>query len=67
MRNKQYEKTIAKLVSKVDMLEAELIYLNKILIEAGFPEGIRTLKASVEELLEEEVEVARSQRKGIEY
>ncbi len=52
MSNKQYEKTIAKLVSKVDHLEMELVYLNKILIKAGFPEGIRTLKDTVEELLE---------------
>ncbi|MBM3191484.1 MAG: hypothetical protein FJZ63_02355 [Chlamydiae bacterium] len=53
MNNKQYEKTIAKLVSKIDQLETELVYLNKILMEAGFPEGIKTLKSSVEELLEE--------------
>jgi len=52
MSTKQYEKTIAKLVSKVDHLETELVYLNKILIKAGFPEGIRTLKDTVEELLE---------------
>lgn len=53
---KQYEKTIAQLESKVDQLEAELIYLNKILIEVGFCEGIKTLKSSVEELIEEGVE-----------
>lgn len=67
MDNKQYEKTIAKLESKADMLEAELIYLNKILIEAGFPEGIVTLKASVEELLEEGVEAARPQKGVADY
>jgi type II secretory pathway component PulJ len=52
MSTKQYEKTIAKLVSKIDHLETELVYLNRILIQAGFPEGIRTLKDTVEELLE---------------
>jgi hypothetical protein len=52
--NKQYEKTIAKLVSKIDQLETELVYLNKILIQVGFTEGIKTLKQSVEELIEEE-------------
>ncbi len=52
--NKQYEKTIAKLVTKIDQLETELVYLNKILIQVGFTEGIKTLKQSVEELIEEE-------------
>lgn len=52
--SKQYEKTIAKLVSKIDQLETELVYLNKILIQVGFTEGIKTLKQSVEELIEEE-------------
>jgi hypothetical protein len=64
MDNKQYEKTIAKLVSKVDMLEAELVYLNKILVQVGFPEGIATLKASVEELLEEDLETAKLYLEG---
>lgn len=54
MSNKQYEKTIAKLVSKIDQLETELVYLNKILIQVGFEQGIRTLKQSVEELIEDE-------------
>ncbi len=42
---------IARLESKVDLLESELSYLNHILIECGFPEGIATLKMTVEELL----------------
>lgn len=46
-------KTIASLESKVDMLEAELSYLNLILTHCGFPEGINTLKSTVEELLSE--------------
>ena len=57
MDNIDYNKllgTIASLESKVDMLESELSYLNEILIRCGFPEGISTLKATVEELLEEE-------------
>lgn len=45
---------IAHLESKVDMLEAELVYLNQILIESGFPEGIETLKSAVEEVLAED-------------
>ncbi len=46
--------TIASLESKIDMLETELTYLNKILIDCGFPEGIETLKMTVHELLQEQ-------------
>ncbi|HEX2583021.1 MAG TPA: hypothetical protein VHL30_02785 [Chlamydiales bacterium] len=45
---------IAALESKIDMLETELDYLNKMLVECGFPEGIKTLKMTVQELLEED-------------
>lgn len=51
--NAKYEKIIAKLITKIDQLETELFYLNKILVKAGFPEGIKTLKETVEEVLEE--------------
>lgn len=44
---------IAALESRVDHLETELSYLNKILIQCGFPEGIATLKESVMEMLQE--------------
>jgi hypothetical protein len=44
---------IAGLESKVDQLEAELSHLNEVLVRCGFPEGIKTLKATAEELLEE--------------
>ena len=43
----------ANLESQVDLLEAELTYLNGLLIDVGFPEGIETLKATAEELLAE--------------
>lgn len=42
---------VAKLESQVDHLESELTYMNGLLIEVGFPEGITTLKATAEELL----------------
>ncbi len=48
--------SVAYLESKVDMLEAELQYLNTMLVRCGFPEGVTTLKATVEELLAEEAE-----------
>ena len=45
---------VAHLESRVDMLESELSYLNMMLVRCGFPDGVTTLKASVEELLAEE-------------
>ena len=42
---------IALLESQVDLLETELTTLNDLLISCGFMEGIKTLKATVEELL----------------
>ena len=50
----QLKGRVAYLESKVDMLEAELIYLNDMLMRCGFPEGTQTLKETVEELLAEE-------------
>jgi hypothetical protein len=44
---------IAGLESKVDYLEAELGYVNLLLLKCGFPEGIKTLKKTVEDLLSE--------------
>lgn len=44
---------VAVLESRIDFLETELSYLNNLLVECGFPEGIITLKATAEELLEE--------------
>ena len=52
--NNDLRSKVACLESKVDMLESELSYLNDMLIRCGFPEGIMTLKATVEELLAEE-------------
>lgn len=46
---------IASLESKVDLLEAELAYLNKLLLRFGFPEGIDSLKLAIEELLDDDM------------
>jgi len=46
---------VAHLETQVDMLESELSYLNHLLTRAGFPQGIQTLKATVEEILTETV------------
>ena len=51
--NNLMQNKIAQLESKVDQLEAELSYLNDVLVRCGFPEGIETLKATALELLEE--------------
>ena len=51
MDNKELMSKIAHLESQVDHLESELTYLNHILIDCGFSEGITTLKATVEEML----------------
>ncbi len=45
---------IASLETKVDYLESELTYIDQLLLKCGFPEGITTLKWTVEELLSEE-------------
>ena len=42
---------IARLETRIDYLEAELIYLNKLLLAVGFSDGIQSLKESAEELL----------------
>ena len=52
-KNQELYSKIAILESKVDMLESELTYLNDLLIKCGFPQGINTLKATVEEILSE--------------
>lgn len=48
-------KQMALYESHIDHLEAELSYLNRLLVDVGFPEGIVTLKLSAEELLKEKV------------
>ncbi len=49
----QMKSQIAALESKVDLLESEITHLDEILRKCGFPKGISTLKATVEELLQE--------------
>ena len=52
--NKKLLANIASLESKLDMYETELSYLNSILTECGFPEGISTLKQTAQELILEQ-------------
>ncbi len=51
---KESRAKIAALETHVDMLETELGNLNELLARCGFPEGITTLRETVEELLLEE-------------
>lgn len=44
---------IAWLESRLDQVETELSSLNHLLLECGFPEGVTTLKTTLNELLEE--------------
>jgi hypothetical protein len=50
----QLKARVASLESAVDMLETELMYLNDMLVRCGFPEGVKTLKETVQELLAED-------------
>lgn len=51
--NRQLRARVAALESKVDLLETEFMYLNRILVDCGFPGGIAMLKSTVEEVLED--------------
>lgn len=51
MDNKSLLKKIAKLESKLDLLETEFDYINNILKKCGFTKGITTLKETALELL----------------
>jgi hypothetical protein len=53
---KLLETKLASLESQLDQMETELSYLNKILLDCGFPKGISTLRNAVEELLQERVD-----------
>lgn len=54
MNNKEeLQRRVAWLESRLDQAESELNHLNEMLLDCGFPEGISTLKSTIEELLEE--------------
>jgi len=58
----QLKARVASLESKIDMLESELMYLNDMLIRCGFPEGVKTLKETVQELLAEDSSLQNHER-----
>jgi hypothetical protein len=64
--NKQLYHQIAVLETQVDHLETELAYINEQLFKCGFPEGIKTLKMTVEEILSEStVEISEDESEMI--
>ncbi|MCH9620706.1 MAG: hypothetical protein S4CHLAM20_01070 [Chlamydiia bacterium] len=52
-KEKQLLQNLARLESQVDALESEVSHLDVLLRQAGFPEGLDTLRSTVEELLTE--------------
>ena len=51
--NQDIKKTLAGYQSRIDHLETELSYLNQLLVQCGFDEGVKTLKETAEELVAE--------------
>lgn len=47
----ELQRRVAHLESRLDHYESELGYLNTLLVHSGFPEGVTTLKATIEQLL----------------
>ena len=61
MDKKELLSMIGNLESKVDLLETEFSHINDILKQCGFPEGIKTLKEAVNEILEENPSIKKKQ------
>lgn len=54
MTKEQLLKKISELESMNDQLLAEIRYLDELLREVGFEEGLKTLKFAAKELIEED-------------
>ncbi len=55
---KQLQAKIAYLECQMDLLETEMSDLNEMLLQCGFPEGIKTLKETVTELLTQDPSIS---------
>ena len=51
--NEELQRRVAWLESRLDQVETELVSLNSLLEDCGFPNGIHTLKSTINDLLEE--------------
>lgn len=56
MSNEQLLKRISELESLNDQLLSEIRYLDRLLRDVGFEDGLRTLKCAAKELIEQEPE-----------
>jgi cell division protein FtsB len=54
MNQEKLYKKISELESINDQLQAEIRYLDKLLREVGFEEGLKTLKFAAKELIEQD-------------
>jgi exonuclease VII small subunit len=54
MNKSELERKISELESINDQLQTEIRYLDQILREVGFEEGLTTLKNAAQELIEED-------------
>jgi hypothetical protein len=54
MTNEELLKKVSELESMNDQLLAELRYLDQLLREVGFEEGLKTLKFAAQELIDED-------------
>ncbi len=54
MSIEQMQKKISELESINDQLQAEIRYLDRLLKEVGFEEGLKTLKFAAKELIEQD-------------
>lgn len=54
MSQEKMLKKISELESINDQLQAEIRYLDKLLREVGFEEGLKTLKFAAKELIEQD-------------
>jgi hypothetical protein len=54
MTKEQMLKKISELESINDQLQAEIRYLDQLLREVGFEEGLKTLKFAAKELIEQD-------------
>lgn len=52
--NPEMQKKLAELESINDQLMAEIKYLDQLLRQVGFDEGLKTLKSAAQELIDEE-------------
>ncbi len=64
-KNELLLRKIAKLESLYDQLQAEMKYINNLLVQVGFENGLTTLKEAALELLEKKNDKPESNEKDV--